>query len=297
MKNESQRGWAVVTGAAGGLGSAFARQLAERGYQLLLVDRRQEQLEKVSVALAESHGVAAEALAVDFCQRGEVERLGRQLAALPNLELLVNNAGFGTVDYFADTDVNYLVGQVDVHIVAPTILTRAVLPGMLERNRGNIINLSSVGGWFHSAGNVQYGATKNYLAVFSQSLEQELRDTNVHVQALCPGFVRTEFHAADCMKAYQARKPHAAHLWMTPDEVVAYSLKKLNSKQVIVIPGIGYRLIGRLARMPLFQSLFSWITRAPRFAPSQTPSPTQPASQPKPTEAYAEPPFSVAKRA
>lgn len=297
MKSVSQKGLAVVTGAAGGLGSAFARQLAEAGYSLLLVDRRQEPLEKVCVAIAESHGVHAEALAVDFCQRAEVERLGRLLSALPNLELLVNNAGFGTVDYFADTDVNYLVGQVDVHIVGPTILTRAVLPGMLERNRGNIINLSSVGGWFHSAGNVQYGATKNYLAVFSQSLEQELRGTGVHVQALCPGFVRTEFHAADCMKAYQARKPHPAHLWMTPDEVVTYSLKKLHTRQVIVIPGLGYRLIGRLARMPLLESFFSWITRAPRFAPEDKQTTVQPAQPQQPVEAYPEPTFSVAKRA
>jgi short-subunit dehydrogenase len=297
MKSASSKGLAVVTGAAGGLGSAFARQLAERGYQLLLVDRRQEPLEKLCVEIAEKYGIHAEALAVDFCQRSEVERLARQLAASPNLELLVNNAGFGTVDYFADTDVNWLVGQVDVHIVAPTILTRAVLPGMMERRRGSIINLSSIGGWFASAGNVQYGSTKNWLAVFSQSLAQEVRGTNVHVQALCPGFVRTGFHAADGMRAYRAGKPHANHLWMTPDEVVAYSLKKLGSKQVVVIPGFGYRVLGFLARMPLLVPLFSWITWTPRYIHQETPAVSQPDLQQQPAETYSEPRFSVAKRA
>lgn len=253
-------------------------------------------MEKLCVAIAESHGVHAEAVAADFCQRDEVERLARHLATLPNVDLLVNNAGFGTVDYFADTPVHYLVGQADVHVVAPTLLIRAALPGMLERNRGAIINVSSVGGWFLSAGNVQYGATKNFLAVLSQSLEQELRGTNVHVQALCPGFVRTGFHSAECMKTYQARKPYPVFLWMSPDDVVACSLKKLHSRQVIVIPGIGYRIVGRLARMPLLQGLFSWITRAPRSVPEAAPSGAQLSPEQQPVEALPEPSFTMAKR-
>ena len=302
MKIASQKGLAIVTGAAGGLGSAFAKQLAERGYRLLLVDRRQEQLEQVCESIADQHGNCVELCAVDFCRREDLERLAGRLAAAPDVELLVNNAGFGTVDYFADTDPNYLVGMVDVHVVAPTILTRAVLPGMLERNRGNIINVSSVGGWFHSAGNVQYGSTKNYLAVFSQGLEQELLGTNVRVQALCPGFVRTEFHSAECMQAYRTRQPPADPLWMAAEEVVTYSLRQLHKKQVIVIPGIGYRLVGRLGRMPFLQPLFQWITRVPRSAPGAVPntipSPAQPAfAQPEPVEAYPATTFGMPKRA
>lgn len=280
MKTPSPPGLAVVTGAAGGLGSAFARQLAQRGYRLLLVDRRPEQLAQVCQTIV-AQGGTAEACAVDFCRRHEVEQLASRLAETPDLELLVNNAGFGTVDYFADTDPGYLVGMVDVHVVAPTILTRAILPGLLARKRGNLINVSSVGAWFQSAGNVQYGATKNYLAAFSEGLAQELRGTNVRVQALCPGFVRTDFHGADCMKAFHARKPPAAALWMTPDEVVACSLSKLHSNQVIVVPGLGYRLIGRFARMPFLQPLMQWITNAPRPAPERSPE-----IAPSPVESY-----------
>ncbi|WP_254510526.1 SDR family NAD(P)-dependent oxidoreductase [Anatilimnocola floriformis] len=265
-------GLAVVTGAAGGLGAAFARQLAERGYQLFLIDRRQAELEKVCVALATQFGTQAEACAVDLCNRSEVEHLAERLAKL-DVALLVNNAGYGTVDYFVDTDPKYLVGQADLHVVTPTVLCRAVLPGMHERKSGHIINVSSLGGWFNAAGNVQYGATKNFLATFSLSLDQELRGTNVRVQALCPGFVKTEFHAAECMEAYRQRKKSpAAHLWMTADEVVTYALNKLRSKQVLVIPGIGYRIVGRFAQMPFLRSFFQWVTNSPRCAVKSVPA-------------------------
>src|SRR5688572_21144978 len=135
MKSASQSGLAVVTGAAGGLGSSFAHKLAERGYHLLLVDRRQAQLEQVCAAISDRHGVTAEPYAVDLCKREEVERLAEGLEQMDEVDLLVNNAGFGTADYFADTDPRLLVSMVDVHVVAPTYLTRAVLPGMIERNR------------------------------------------------------------------------------------------------------------------------------------------------------------------
>jgi short-subunit dehydrogenase len=276
MKSESL-GVAVVTGAAGGIGASFAEQLGERGYRLLLVDCRPEPLQQVCAAIAAKYGVQAEAYAADLCQRDEVERLAQRLADMPDLELLVNNAGFGTVGYFVDTDSHYLATMVDLHIVTPTVLTRAVLPGMLRRNRGSIINVSSLGSWFQSAGNVQYGSTKNFLAVFSLGLQDELRGTNVSVQALCPGFVRTPFHHAETMKGYNAARMPAARWWMTPDQVVACSLRKLGGRQVIVIPGLFYRLMGRLAQMPLLRPIFQRFTRLPRIPENVMPSPAQPA--------------------
>ena len=191
---------------------------------------------------------------------------------MEDVELLVNNAGFGTTDYFVDTNTSYLVGMIDVHVVAPTILTRAVLPGMIERNSGGIINVSSLGAWFQSAANAQYGSTKNYLATFSKALHQELRGTNVRVQALCPGFVRTEFHAADSMKGFNLRCAPAAHMWMSADEVVNCSLRRLSGNQVIVIPGFGYSILGRLAQMPVVQPLIQWITWGPRVIPNKAPA-------------------------
>jgi uncharacterized protein len=264
----TQRGLAIITGAAGGLGSSFARKLAQQGYRLLLVDRRQAQLQLACESIATRYDVSVESCAVDLCRREEVERLGQQLEQIPDVELLVNNAGFGTAEYFADTDLNYLVGMVDLHVVAPTILTRAVLPTLVARDTGGIINVSSLSAWFQSAGNTQYSSTKNYLAVFSTALREELRGTNVRVQALCPGFVRTEFHDAECMKGFKLRCAPAAHLWMTPDEVVDYSLRCFSSNRVVVIPGMGYRILGRLAQMPMLQPLMQRITRLPRNAQS-----------------------------
>lgn len=267
MKMASQRGLAVVTGAAGGLGSCFANKLAARGYRLLLVDRRPEQLERVCESIAGQHRISAEAYAADLSNREEVQRLAQRLGQMEDVELLVNNAGFGTVDHFVDTDPALLTGMIDVHIAAPMMLTHSVLPGMLNRNSGAIINVSSVSAFFHSAGNAHYGATKICLAVFSMALHEELRGTNVRVQALCPGFVRTEFHKAESMKGF-ARCSPTNNLWSSPDEVVECSLRRLSSKQVIVIPGYGYRIIGRLARMPLLQPLMQRITRVARGVPN-----------------------------
>src|SRR5262245_7990078 len=139
MKPAAQRGLAVITGAAGGLGSAFANQLAQRGYRLLLVDRRQTQLEQVCESIAARHGAVAESATVDLCRRDEVEGLARRLEQTANLELLVNNAGFGTRDYFFDTAARDLVDMIDLHVAAPVMLTRAALPGMVERKGGAII--------------------------------------------------------------------------------------------------------------------------------------------------------------
>jgi uncharacterized protein len=289
MKIASEQSLAVVTGAAGGLGLAFANQLADRGYRLLLVDRRQAQLEQVCDSIAGRYGVSAEPYAIDLCQREEVQRLAKKLTQT-DVELLVNNAGFGTVDYFVDTDPNFLLGMVDVHVVAPTILTRAVLPRMIERNSGAIINVSSLGAFLHSAGNTGYGSTKNYLTVFSQSLNQELRGTNVCVQALCPGFVRTGFHSAESMKGFHQCAP-APRMWMSADKVVECSLRRLGGRQVVVIPGLKFRILGRLAQMPLLQPLMQWITRVPRQASSTMPSPS---AVERPA---AEPSFRIAKQA
>ena len=263
MKIASEGGLAVITGAAGGLGAAFANELASRGHRLLLIDRRQAQLEQVCQAITAQHGTHAEPCAVDLCSREDVLQLGQRLEQTSDIEWLVNNAGFGALDYFIDTDTRCLVGMADLHVVAPTILTRAVLPRMVERNRGAIINVSSLGAFLQSAGNAHYGPTKRYLATFSMALDQELRGTNVRVQALCPGYVRTEFHATDNMKGH-AEFATSADLWMSPEQVVQFSLRKLPGKQVIVIPGMRYSILGRFAQMPLLQPMFQWFARRPR---------------------------------
>ena len=178
MQKATEGEWAVVTGAAGGLGSCFADRLAKNGYRLLLLDRREEQLAKLCERITSQYGVATERAVVNLCDPRELESLAQRLSEM-TVGLLVNNAGFGTTGYFVDIDASRHSDMIHVHVLAPAMLTHAVLPGMIERDRGAIINVSSLAAWCYSAGSVQYSSTKSYLAVFSQALAQELRGTKV----------------------------------------------------------------------------------------------------------------------
>jgi short-subunit dehydrogenase len=276
---------AVVTGAAAGLGACFATKLAQRGFNLLLIDRRAEPLQQTCKTISSRLGVSAEPCAVDLSKPTEVESLAQRIGRMADVELLVNNAGFGTTEYFVDIEASQHVDMINVHVLTPMLLTRAVLPGMIERNRGAIINVSSLAAWSYSAGNVHYAATKTYLAVLTQSLQDELQGTSVHVQALCPGFVRTEFHAADGMKGFDMQGV-PRRMWMSAEDVVECSLRKLGSRQVIVFPGLRYRFLGRLMQMPLFQPFVRRMTTRRRARKIQKAMP--PSTEVPPTPGVAE---------
>ena len=165
-----------------------------------------------------------------------MERVAEFIRELAGLELLVNNAGFGTMGRFADGEVQPQTDMNRVHVLAAVRLARAVLPGMIERDCGGIINVSSMGAWLACAGNVQYAATKAYLNTFSEGLQDELRHTRVRVQALCPGFTLTGFHDAAPMGPFD-RADIPKSLWMSAEDVVDFSLKMLGKNRVIVVPG------------------------------------------------------------
>jgi len=135
------------------------------------------------------------------------------------------------------------------------------LAGMLERDRGAIINVSSLSAWTPCAGIVQYSATKQYLVTFSQAIQQELKGTSVTIQALCPGFVKTDFFKAEAMAAFETRRI-PKWLWVTPDEVVRCSLARLD--KVIVIPGLACRVLGRLMQMPVAQPIVRRLVKNKR---------------------------------
>jgi uncharacterized protein len=263
VKTANENTTAVVTGAAGGLGACFARKLAERSYDLVLIDCREEPLRRLAVELATKYGVAAWAWPADLTNAEAVKSVAAKLAETPAFELLVNNAGFGLAKYFVDADVERHVDMIRLHVLAVVRLTHAVLPGMLNRNRGAIVNLASLAAWTPCAGDVSYSSTKAYLIAFSQGLQDELRHTNIRIQALCPGFVHTGFHAVEGMKGFDAQKT-PRWLWMTPDDVVECSLRSLFRKQVIVTPGWRIRLLCRLMRMPIFQPIVRALARQER---------------------------------
>ncbi len=251
---------AVVTGAAGGVGACFARQLAKRGYHLLLVDRRKEPIEKLCDELTAQHDLRIESCEVDLTNEEAVETLAERMVRMSDLELLVNNAGFGIQDNFADVDVEPLLNMIRLHTMTPARLIRAVLPGMIERDCGAIINLGSLGAWAPGVGYAQYAATKSYLITLSEALHQELRGTNVCVQALCPGFVKTEFHGTDEMHGFEAKQV-PKRLWMSPDEVVTCSLDSLPKRRAVVIPGWRNRLLGWAMRAPIARPIVNAVMR------------------------------------
>ncbi|MGJ5816982.1 SDR family NAD(P)-dependent oxidoreductase [Paludibaculum fermentans] len=230
---------AVITGASSGLGEVFARKLAQRGYRLMLVARRAARLEELRTSLEATAKTSVECFPCDLASAADTERLAVHLEQRP-VELLVNNAGFGTKGRFVETDYQRQVDMVNVHILATMRLTKAVLPGMLQRDHGGIINVASVAGFWRSAGNVNYCASKGWINDFTEGvrLEVDSAGSAVKIQTLCPGFTYTEFH--DTLGIDKATIPKL--LWMPADYVVEESLKGLESGKLFVIPNWKYRL-------------------------------------------------------
>jgi short-subunit dehydrogenase len=246
---------ALVTGASSGIGAAFARQIAEEGYDLTLVARRTERLEALASELRAKYGVAVEAVAADLTRDEDVERVGRLLAESAQLALLVNNAGFGTKGFFFETDPGPQDAMHRLHVLAAERLMRAALPGMMARGRGGIVNVSSVAAFIQGPGSISYCATKAWMNSFSEGLHMELRalGSPVVVQALCPGYTWSEFH--DAMGADRGEIPKS--WWMPAEFVVRESLRGLKEGRLFVIPGWRYRLIVRLVKL-VPRPIFAW---------------------------------------
>ena len=191
---DSSRPVAVVTGASAGIGKEFSERLAARGYDLILVARDGNRLEAMRSDLEQRRGIAVDVFPADLTLDDDVSRLAGLVAGTSRLALLVNNAGFGTRGNLADASPARQEAMLRLHTLAPMRLAQAALPVLLRNRRGGIINVSSVASFAYSAGNVNYCATKAYLTNFSEGLAAELRGSGVRVQALCPGFTRSEFH-------------------------------------------------------------------------------------------------------
>ena len=251
---------ALITGASSGIGAEFARQLAAQGHDLILVARREERLRALAAELARAHSICAEILVADLSNLADIERVATRIAELETLDLLINNAGFGTPLRFAEAEAAKQVAMLEVHVVASTRLSRAALPGMIARGRGLIINVSSLAAFFSMPGSVTYCATKAYLTAFSKALQAELRGTGVEVQALCPGFTYTEFHDTPEYAKF-SRSTIPKPFWMPAKKVVRASLEAARRGRVICIPGFHYRLIALLARSGLASLLLNILMR------------------------------------
>jgi len=252
---------ALITGATAGIGAAYAKLLAKEGFDLVLVARDLPRLKGVAKELSKLYKIKAETIKADLTKPAQLAKVEKRLANNSKpIEVLINNAGFGLKDSFLVSNLAKEQELLDVLVTAPMRLSHAVLPGMIKRNSGSIVNVSSVASFI--AGGT-YSAAKSYLTIFSEYLHTELRDTNVKVSALCPGFTRTEFHARGKMK--MSGLPN--YMWTTVDQVVAKSWRYVKAGKVICIPGWQYMLLSSIARIaprPLVRKLGIKIRRKQR---------------------------------
>lgn len=260
---------AVVTGASSGIGAEFARQLAARGYDLLLIARREDRLRAVAAEIAAgTHGSTAKILVADLAADEDRAQAAARVAAAENLGVLVNNAGFGTQGSFTDADLASQNRMHRLHILATLDLTHAALGNFksqlkkgtdysvpsrespaqsrVEPKRG-IISVSSVAGFAQAPFSVSYGASKAWINSFTNGLAMELAAENspLKVQALCPGFTYSEFHDVLAMD----RRTIPKMFWMTAQFVVSESLRGFDRGSLYVIPGWHYRWLVRFLRM------------------------------------------------
>jgi short-subunit dehydrogenase len=240
--NWDNPGKAFITGASSGIGLSFAKQLAQQGFNLILLARRKDRLKTIASELESQNSIRCEIIQADLSEIGDIKKTVDYIHQINDLDVLVNNAGFATLGYFADVPIEKSLGMLNVHITATILFTHTAIKGMLKRKRGAIINVSSIGSFVLSPGNVVYDSTKSFLNTFSQNLKLEMQDMDIRIQALCPGLTRTEFHEVGDLRNYD-RKAIPDSMWMSPDKVASLSLAALGkSKKIIFIPGWKKRL-------------------------------------------------------
>lgn len=240
---------AIVTGATSGMGKEFSRRLAEKGYDLIIVGRRTELINKVAEDIEKDFNVKVNTKILDLSDKDQLEDFVNFIKKEDNIEFLVNNAGHGAKDTFTRDKIEEQEGMINVHIIATVRLCHAVAQKMKKNRIGYIINLSSIASFNSFPTSGMYCATKGFLTSFSQSLALELEEYNIKVQALCPGFTRTDFH--EKLKMDENRlKNKGIVKWMIPKEVVDISLKNIEKKlKVIVIPGFGNKIMCLASRL------------------------------------------------
>jgi len=235
---------ALVTGASSGIGAEFARQLARRGYALVLVARRLEVLEELAADLAARYGVETEALAADLTTIEGVASVENRLVA-GDVSMLVNSAGFGTIGEFHGLSPERELEEIDLNIKALVSLSRAALGPMVERRSGTVINLASLGAFQPCPYMATYVATKAFVLHFSESVHEEVRGYGVTVTCLCPGFVRTEFQETAGQDFEKMGTPGQ----QTPRQVVVAALKGAAAGRAIVVPGALNGIMSQTSRI------------------------------------------------
>ena len=253
---------AAITGASEGLGKEFARQLAAEGYNLLVIARRGPLLDELKADLEAKYNVQVEPLVCDLSKPDELKQIEERLEKEETLEVLVNNAGFGLgTPSFPNVDPDTEESMIRLHVIATMRLSRAALVPMCKNKKGYVINLSSVAAFLSAPGSVEYAATKAYVLSFSKSLQCDVQRYGVRVQALCPGFTHTGFHATEAMKDFP-KDATPKWLWLSAEYVVRTSLKSIRrTNRVVCVPSLRYKIILALVCNPIGSALVGCFSK------------------------------------
>lgn len=233
---------ALITGPTSGIGEGFARRYAADGYDVVLVSRDADRLHQLAAELSNEGGCGVEVLPADLADAASRDTVADRLAS--GVDVLVNNAGFGTSGEFWTADPAMLQRQLDVNVTAIMQLTRAALPVMIDQGAGTVINVSSVAGLLSGRGST-YSASKAYVVSFTEGLAVGLRGTGVGIHVVCPGYVHTEFH--DRAGIDMTSLP--SFMWLEVDDVVRETLAEVARGNVLIIPGLQYKAITTVSRM------------------------------------------------
>ena len=240
----------LITGASAGIGAAFARLYASRGYDLALTARRGDRLVLIAGDVTRRYGIQALIIPADLADSGAPDRiLGHIAGHGRQVDALVNNAGYGLAGPYADLDWADQAAMLQVMLTAPSALAHKLLPGMASRGFGRIVNVASLAGLMPGyPGHTLYGPIKAFLVKLSQALHVETRGTGVHVTALCPGLTYSEFHDVNHTRAeLQRRAP--AWLWQGADAVAAAGYAAVEANRPICVPGAVNQIIAALSRL------------------------------------------------
>ncbi len=258
----SQSATALVTGASSGIGVEIARELAERGHGLTLVARREPRLRELATELSDAYGVRVEVIAADLGDDDERERLETEIEGLGlAVEVLVNNAGFSTMTPVSKSDPGREIAMLRTNIEAVAHLCSLVLPGMVERGRGAVLNVASTAAFQPLPGQAGYAASKSFVLSYTQALAQELKGSGVTVTALCPGPVETEFAEVAGFEGSQSSDALPKIMWVSASEVATAGIEGMVRGRTVVIPGPANRIGAALSPLIPRSVLLPFLAR------------------------------------
>lgn len=229
---------ACITGATSGIGAAYAEEFAKQGYNLIITGRRASKINHFATYLLKQYKIQIEVILADFTESKMVDLLAAKLRSMPNLEVLVNNAGYGSEGYFHEGKPSAELAKLQVSDSTAIKLCHAVIPNMIKTAKGIIINVSSISACFPAPGAAMYSATRAFLISFSESLHLELSGTGVKIQVICPGTTKTDFHEKIGFDPEDYYKNRGLMKALTTEQVIRASFINLKKDKVICIPGV-----------------------------------------------------------